>query len=49
MVDKEPLRDLRVLKGAWRLKIVSMSTSLRRNRGLGVERGEHRSVLAALQ
>lgn len=33
MEDKEPLRGLRVLKGAWVLRILSTSTAQRRNHG----------------
>lgn len=49
MEDKEPLRGLRVLKGAWVLKILSTSIAQRRNHGLQVQRGKCLPALVSLR
>lgn len=46
MEDKEPLRGLRVLEGAWVLKILSVSTAQSRNHGLKVQQGKCRPACA---
>lgn len=49
MEDKEPLRGLRVLRGACVLKILSASTAQRRNDGLKVQRRKCQPALVLLQ